>query len=257
MGKTVYFLGSGASKEAFRLPCMKDFFRADDLTGPDYPNLAEFINKRFPGTSPNDLNIEDVITCLELSLDRVGSFGRIHDSYVFDARREFDKLVAKRLTIPEGAASDLHESLMGKDMAEKSCANTVITVNYDLIIDQILYRNSTKDGSPVSFECKLGRTYSLVDEARLTLYSGRRSSLDPRGMESGFYLKLHGSLDWLYCRNEACTHHRSFFANWVGSSDLHNRSGDPCVMCGAPLVTVLVPPTMMKSFAQLPKLGLL
>ncbi len=78
-----------------------------------------------------------------------------------------------------------------------------------------------------------------------------------RGQIAGFYLKLHGSLDWLYCNNEVCTYHRSFFANWIGSSDLHNRSGDPCVMCGAPLVSVLVPPTMMKSFAQFPKLGLL
>ena len=257
MGKTVYFLGSGASKASSGLPVMKGFFRRDDFAGPDYRNLAEFISGRFPGTKPKDLNIEDVITCLELSLDRVGSFGRGYDGRVLDARREFDKLVANRLAIPEGKSSDLHESLMGKDIAGAYCKDTIITVNYDLVVDQTLYENSAKDGRRTPLDCRLGRMFSLLDESRLHLYSGRRPSLVPYDEESGFFLKLHGSLDWLYCINEACTHHRSFFANWIGSSDMHSRSGDPCVMCGAPLVSVLVPPTMMKSFAQFPKLGLL
>ncbi len=254
MGKTVYFLGSGASKaSAFGLPVMKGFFRSDDFAGPEYSNLAGFIHKWFPGTEPDDLNIEDVITCLELSLDRVGSFGRSYDGHILDARREFDKLIASRLAIPVGKSSDLHELLMGRDIAGANCEDTIITVNYDLVIDRTLFNCSPKEDGHRG--CLLTRMYSLL--AQPPVYGGHRPSLLQAEMQVGFYLKLHGSLDWLYCPGQECPHHREFFANKMGVDAVHNKPGDPCKMCGSALVSVLVPPTMMKSFTQFPKLGLL
>jgi len=97
--------------------------------------------------------------------------------------------------------------------------------------------------------------YSLL--ARGAVLGGPRPSLLPNQVEAGFYLKLHGSLDWLYCVNQECPSHRQFFANWMDNKAVHNNPGDPCEMCGSALVSVLVPPTMMKSFTQFPKLGLL
>lgn len=253
MGKIVYFLGSGASKAAFGLPCMKGFFRPDDLTGPDYPNLATFINKRFPGTAPICLNIEDVITCLELNLDRVGSFGRIHGGHVLDARREFDRLVVNHLSISGNKSSDLHESLMGRDIAGFDCKDTVITVNYDLAVDRMLFACSPEE-DPRHYSL-LERTYYLL--AKPSVAGGPWPSVSPGEMKMGLYLKLHGSLDWFYCPNQDCPHHREFFATWMGPKLRQFTAGDLCNMCGASLVNVLVPPTMMKSFAQFPKLGLL
>lgn len=252
MGKTVYVFGAGASK-AFSddFPIMKGFVRHGDLADLHY--LNEFIRKRFPNTKLDDLNIEDVITCLELSLDRVGSFGRSYDGHILDARREFDKLVASRLAIPEGKSSDLHELLMGKDIAGVDCNDTIITVNYDLVIDRTLFNCSPKEEG--RRECLLKRMYYLL--AQPPVYGGHRPSLLQAEMQVGFYLKLHGSLDWLYCPNQECPHHREFFANKMGVDAIHNKPGDPCKMCGSALVSVLVPPTMMKSFTQFPKLGLL
>lgn len=258
MSKTVYFLGSGASKASvFALPCMKGFFSYDDFTDRDYPNLTKFVDDRFPGTGLGDLNLEEVITCLELSLDHVGSFGRSHDGRIWDARLEFDKYAAKRFTIPGSESSDLHELLIGKDIASDVCEDTVITVNYDLIVDQTLYKSSPKqpNGADLQPGCLLERMYSLL--AAQSVIDGPRASLLRKEMQLGFYLKLHGSLDWLYCGNQECSYHRQFFANWMGSTPAHNAVGDPCGMCGAPLVSVLIPPTMMKTFGQFPKLGLL
>jgi hypothetical protein len=258
MGKIVYFLGAGASKaSSFGLPCMEGFFDTDDFIARDYPNLAEFLGRRFPATDLSNLNIEEVITCLELSLDRVGLFGRNPDWRTMDARREFDRFVAKRLTIPGGVSSDCHELLMGDNIAGGGCEDTVITVNYDLIVDQTLYKLSPRNGNDLADDCTLERMYSLLDEVRLQLYHGRRPSLIRGDSEWGCYLKLHGSLDWLYCSNDACPYHRSFFANWMGSPRVHNRPGELCAVCGAPLMTALVPPTTTKTFAQFPKIGLL
>ena len=48
-----------------------------------------------------------------------------------------------------------------------------------------------------------------------------------------------------------------FFPNWLGSREVYNSPGDLCSLCGSPLVNVIVPPTMNKSFEKFPKLGLL
>lgn len=258
MTKTVYILGSGASKaSSFELPCMKGFFTNEDLTKRDYPKLIEFVHRRFPRTDLGELNLEDVATCLELSLDRVGSFGHSPDGGILDARQELDRYVSKRLAITQGDSSSLHELLLGKDITAEGCRDTIITVNYDLVVDQTLYKLSPKqsDQGPLVPECLLARMYHLLQQ-RL-LYGGFRASLPRRAMQLGFYLKLHGSLDWLYCANPGCLNHQQFFANWMGNRAGHNVAGDPCEMCGAPLVSVLAPPTMMKTFSQFPKLGFL
>ena len=70
MKGTVYFLGAGASKGSdFELPLMKGFFREEDFHLKEYSHLKEFIDKRFPKIPINDLNMEEVITHLELILE--------------------------------------------------------------------------------------------------------------------------------------------------------------------------------------------
>jgi hypothetical protein len=105
--KTVYFLGAGASKALFNLPTMQDFF--NDFSVRDYEALSKFLSQYFFNglkdddleheIKINNLNLEEVITTLELSMDRIGSFGKIPDSYLFDAKLDFDRFVKQRLNI--------------------------------------------------------------------------------------------------------------------------------------------------------------
>lgn len=91
----------------------------------------------------------------------------------------------------------------------------------------------------------------------LSLDTGESLSLSDEKASLGFYLKLHGSVDWLYCPNPVCGYHQLFFPNRLGSDSLHNRPGKLCNLCGSPVVSVIVPPTMYKTFEKFPKLGFL
>jgi hypothetical protein len=50
-------------------------------------------------------------------------------------------------------------------------------------------------------------------------------------------------------------HHLSF-KNWIDSRETHDEAGEPCMLCGSPLVYVIVTPTLHKSFEKIPKLWL-
>src|SRR3989339_434140 len=115
--KTVYFLGAGASKALFGLPTMENFF--DKFSVEDYPALSDFLRNYFFSTDrigqlgainasaggfeeivrDSNLNLEEVITALDLSLDRFGSFGNLPKGYIIDAKKEFNDYILKRLLI--------------------------------------------------------------------------------------------------------------------------------------------------------------
>ena len=256
-GKTAYFLGAGASNASkFELPCMKSFFREEDFKSDEYGNLLNFIKSRFAGVSFSELNLEEVITFLELSLDSFGSFGERPQPSILEARNQFDKYVSYRLAVPLLKGCDLHKKVISSELAGMESKDSIISLNYDLIVDNTLYELLPRNdiGSP-QHECLLHRMYALLGKTQLI--HGERPSLYHRDAQLGFYLKLHGSIDWLYCPNQSCGNHQLFFPNWLGSNSVHNKPGDLCSLCGSPLVNVIVPPTMHKSFEKFPKLGLL
>ena len=260
-GKTVYFLGAGASCASdFGLPTMKGFFRKDDFClrkqPVKYPNLFEFIKRKFGEIHFSELNLEEVITFLALSLDSVGSFGDHPEVYIYQALREFDEYVSYRLNITEPKGCSEHKKIIDASLAGSNSKDSIITLNYDLIVDNTLYELSPKESSGnVKHECLLERMYHLL--GRIQLWHGERASLRQEDKDLGFYLKLHGSVDWIYCENPNCGNHQLFFPNWLGSDSAHNKPGDLCSLCGSPLVAVIVPPTMHKTFEKFPKLGLI
>lgn len=256
--KTVYFLGAGASHASeFQLPCMKGFFREDDFSE-DYPNLLKFIERAFSGISFNDLNLEEVVTGLELAVGDFGCFGKPPEVYIYEARREFDKYVCSRLSILESKSCKEHKKIIDESIAGTESKCSIISLNYDLVVDNTLYELSPKqkNGRWLEHHCLLSRMYKLVG-GRVSLYCGDTPSVYHAHRRLGYYLKLHGSIDWLFCPNAACGNHQLFFPNWQGIPTPHVNPGEVCSLCGAPLANVIVPPTLHKSFEKFPKLGLL
>lgn len=256
--KTVYFLGAGASKASdFKLPTMQEFFREDDFQTEEYQNLKNFMKDRFPHVSLANLNLEEVITSIELSLDTFGSFGKHPEPYIYEARREFDAYANTRLQISDRKGCNNLKRIIDENLAGKNSKDSIITLSYDLVVDNTLYELSPKEsnGLQLDHSCLLDRMYKLL--GRTVLIHGERASLYHGYKGLGFYLKLHGSVDWIYCPNTTCGNHQLFFPNWLGSESVHNKSGNLCSLCGSPLVNVIVPPTMYKTFEKFPKLGLL
>ncbi|MDA1001175.1 MAG: hypothetical protein O2807_11770 [bacterium] len=73
--------------------------------------------------------------------------------------------------------------------------------------------------------------------------------------EKGIFLKLHGSLNWLYCPNPICPDHYKFWVNTIDDPKRHTEIGEPCDRCGSGFVPVIIPPAMGKSFEKFPKMG--
>jgi hypothetical protein len=119
--KTVYFLGAGASKASdFHLPTMGEFFEGADFTGDEYRNLKRFIDDKFPCLSIEKLNLEEVVTAIELGLDTFGALGKHPEPYIYEARTELNKYVANRLKIDPQKGCKTLENIITLKMADKS-----------------------------------------------------------------------------------------------------------------------------------------
>lgn len=276
--KTVFVLGAGASKASdFHLPVMRGFLQNLNNHDPTVDQLCYFCERFFPlsydPTRPHisfaNLNLEEVFTQLELdemglaSIQGLspGFFVERGDGWPLDrvtVKRQLLDYVRWRLDTGLGdtpVACGKHSDLLQEALPPEDKPHTILTLNYDLVADQTLWAAESDDkGRPV-LPGKLQRLYELLVPRQL----GRAvaPSLLPEEREVGYYLKLHGSLDWLYCPTPGCVNHSAFFPRWLGWLDPQNYAGDACAHCGTSLEWVIFPPTMKKSFERFPKLGLI
>lgn len=245
--KIVYFLGAGASNDSgFDLPTMQGFFRLKDIRKVKYSQLKAFIDKNFPKIPLKKINLEDVITNLELSIDRFGSFGRRPESKLLDARKQFDQLVLERLNyLPKGKkfSSEKFECIF-QGLTEQ---DTIITLNYDLTVKRTLEQMKTSGINSDIAENLLKREHYMLHEAGVEDAASRRE-----GWSNGLYLKLHGSLDWFQCPHRDCPNYSMI----VTKNPYYKDDPMPCAVCGAESEIAIVPPIMNKSFDRWPKLGL-
>lgn len=238
--KKVYFLGAGASNDEFELPTMQGFFRSKDICREEYSQLKAFVDINFPEIPLQQINLEDVITYLELSLDRFGSFGKRPGGKFLDAREQFDQFVQERLELPEGKRfcprnrlNRIFQGLRDQD--------SIISLNYDLVVERTLGRIRDQLNND-----RLTTLYYLLTDTT----SAKFSQL--RGNEMyGLFIKLHGSLDWFRCPNSNCSDYPRMIHR--------ENTNEPmvCGACGADLEVAIVPPAMSKSFDRWPKLGLM
>ncbi len=237
---------------------MGEFFQGGDLTNRNYLKLKSFIDDKFPSLPVEKLNLEEVVTAVELSLDTFGALGGHPEPYIYEARIELDKYVAARLNIETNKTCKLHEKIINTELSGNDSVDSIITLNYDLVVDSTLYAKSPRMNGDkyLKSDCLLVRMYDLLG---VTLYPDTGESLTPPHEQAnlGFYLKLHGSIDWFYCPNPECGYHQRFFPKRIGSDSSNNKHINLCNLCGSPVASVIVPPTMYKTFEKFPKLRLL
>lgn len=253
LNKAVYFLGAGASKASdFKLPCLGDFFKGD-FKKEKYPNLYNFVERYFPNAKLENLNLEEVVTFLDLSTDEFGKFGNEIVPNLYSARNEFGKFVYDKLnykTISGRNWCGKHKRFLEKLNEQDS----IITLNYDLILDNTLFEIQ-KYWEPKESRI-LRRMYDVL-ESTTRFWRGDRPTIYEKDKSLGHLLKLHGSINWFYCPKEMCVHHQAFYPDWIDEKTVFISPGDLCKACGTPLVPVIIPPTISKSFLEFPKLGFL
>lgn len=241
--KTVIVLGAGASFASdFKLPVMAGFF------GPhrdEFAELFEFLESFYPNREPLEYNLEDVLAFLSVSRERMPVWGLPPSARTFTS---YDGLywgvlqyILRRLGIPKDGICRLHKRLFS--MLDKK--DSILSLNYDLVADQVLSHLAPNEYGRPDGNSRIGKLGGLLSEQSL-FGALQPPSLMPSEEEQGFYLKLHGSLDWLRCPTPGCRNHLNIFCCGTSNVAGGQARGRPCRFCGAALETMIVPPITVK-----------
>jgi hypothetical protein len=136
-----------------------------------------------------------------------------------------------------------YRDLLGKLYQPGGCDPNVISLNYDIIADNALIRLSGKGGRFPDYGCEIStRAYNAPPE-----YYGR-------------LLKIHGSLNWLYCPgchrldigvSESQRGTVKVLDKLYSESRLKEKyrcKGSPCPECGVFVRPILITPTHRKDY---------
>lgn len=257
MAGTVLFLGAGATKSVHGpttdeiLPAM--FSQQSPLAASDpkgrVASLVRFLENEFHVTAalPKEQypGLPLLMSLLDLALERRELFHPDWDVAAVAELREaielgiFDVLEEALMKFP----TNNHFTLVNTLFASPAMPQ-VITTNYDLIVDAALMYVSQQrlpPGALPNYCCGIANIASDTPEPKF-----------------GTLLKLHGSLNWLFCRTcqrlvlgaTDSTRYLSIFQK-IASPDLRlsfTADGAPCEICGRALRPLLVAPSHLKDY---------
>ncbi|MDO9069571.1 MAG: hypothetical protein Q7W05_14105 [Deltaproteobacteria bacterium] len=251
--KRVIILGSGASRASkFALPTMSGFF------GPipsRYRPLFAFLKWFYPGLSKSEYNLEEVLAFVDLSRVRLPLWGEDRRAHTYRYEQIYALIldyIHDRLQLPYGESCALHERMVSR----LDPLDSIITVNYDLVCDQALLKIEPGENDRPNQYSRIGKLPGLLHEQNL--YGGfQPPGLMLRETINGFYLKLHGSLDWIQCPTLNCRANMNIFSTNLSTLASGQRAGQPCRFCGASLRTMIVPPVASKRLEDRGRLAFL
>jgi hypothetical protein len=257
MSETIVFLGAGATKACFGpltneiLP--KVYAAAKSATS-DPHRLAEFLEKQFHikiDSSPDSFpGLPLLLSLMDTAIDRRQAFCDGWDASAISGLRQriesgiYDLLETQLMKAPTNNHWMLFDQLY--PIGQEPC---VISTNYDLIADTaLMYLSESRptsagvvEGRLPDYRCRISTPFYKNEPARF-----------------GTLLKLHGSLNWLYC--STCSRlelgksqARPFIKvlNRMIGQDLQKAftaDGDPCPTCKARLRPLLIAPSHLKYY---------
>lgn len=239
MSKTVFILGAGASisHSQGNFPSYNEFFSKartlnllNDKNSYD-KNLIDYINKVMKTdilSEKSQVDIERLMTFMEIEIENNAD----RESYQVYKKRLLEIIImlfeelSKNLKTKKGDYNDFIENIEDN--------YTVITFNWDLLLDKIL-------GGKKQYENLNDLILSEMD--LITFNKPINSELLSN---NGYYLKLHGSIDWLYCPNEDCGLYAKVFP-------IKNIYGEYwCSECSSRMKHLIIPPVLNKNYSSFP-----
>lgn len=253
--KRIFVLGAGSSISHDRsFPSIKDFFAKAreagiDLSG-EFPELCQYALDNFginigDGSKTASVNIETIFTNLEIDLERSQNalLQQIKDQLLVMIQRILLQVAEK------GKNSESKDGDLNRLVQLLGPSDTVITFNWDILLDGFLGREEVlqwikHQGEPVkncywNFVAQMsGHGENILDNME---YRPPYTTWDNK---SGYFLKMHGSIDWIFCKNELC--------KIVGKGFLSQSIGQTryCSNCHEPVEALLIPPVLNKQYRQ-------
>jgi len=261
--KTVIILGAGASaaeNAPLQNQLFREFFRRDALSGTGAHALKQMnvelkaFFKHFFGVVTDDSRrgkkdfptFEDALGIIELALQRSESFRSYSMSAANPRLQQIrDHLIfliciilARRLPSPGKYHPELVRALYQNHDLDTT---TFISLNYDILIDNAL----TEANATFDRDLDYGVHFQNFDLAS----SGRNEWRKPRPGKSSLLLKLHGSLNWLYC--PTCVTLTLTPKEKGVIRLIYEPSLACCGSCGTVATPIVIPPTFFKVMSNL------
>ncbi|CCO07009.1 hypothetical protein [Desulforamulus hydrothermalis] len=224
---------------------IKDRYFADEAL--DFRHIFNFI-KKFWGINREqidraNLDMEEVLTLLNIEMEEdreeQDSLLLAYEEYLLLMALTFDKILY-------GKPCPYHHSIA----QSLKPGDTVISFNYELLMDYAL-RHLVSSNSKWYIKDGYGINCVSLSSAH------RRSSLpDPAAGSSNVkLLKLHGSLNWLYCPQCGQLYayeHRNAKGQSIIIHGMANMIQCTAAHCCHRLSRVIIPPTLMKNYQSIP-----
>ncbi|MCK9230738.1 MAG: hypothetical protein M0Q23_08400 [Syntrophales bacterium] len=250
--KRIYVLGSGSSigHSHGSFPSIADFFPVARKLGLDDGARFEKIRSYAQGIYGEDIfkskrkiDIETFLTHLEIEIERTTS-----PDYLL-VRQQLHTLIQDILILLEDGLED-QESEYDYFVQQLHPSDTIITFNWDVVLDnslgraQLLGGNKKDSYDPAHYKNFVNKLSALSERTWAGAFP--EPPYEEWTTAHGYYLKAHGSVDWLYCANETCRSFRKVYPA------LNPRKMKYCSSCHEPLVFLIVPPVLNKGYRQYP-----
>ena len=253
----VFIIGAGASKGHTNgdFPVINEFFKIANKLNilsfnggkirPEYEKLEKYVRENFNlDILKKDINIEEIMTNLEIDIEKSDSYELIilRNKIINIIRETLNKLSEKPFS--EDSEYNLFYKMINNN-------DTILTYNWDLLLDNVLGREIVVPDFSKIFELeKKDNLQYLVMWKKLTgirdLTWGKTDIPYVNYKSEGYYLKLHGSIDWAYCPNRDCSLYSKVFA----VNQLNKKHC--CFECGSEVHYLIVPPVLNKDFRHIP-----
>jgi hypothetical protein len=244
--KKIYVLGAGASKSNTQgqFPLISEFFKyaSEYNILIDYPeridefsNIRQFVQRYygediFKGKFDGD--IEEILTTIQIEKVRGGN------SRIDSVERELLEIiqsVLRSLSIEVSQSSE-YKKLVGL----VDTTDTILTYNWDNMLDRAFFSDKTK------------KQYNRFTWKFTALSRNQHQGYDvvkPLSRiddKNGYFLKLHGSIDWYSCNNPDCELNGEVF---ILDDYFHDQY---CSSCFKPISPLLIPPVLNKTYEKFP-----
>jgi NAD-dependent SIR2 family protein deacetylase len=247
--KTAIFLGAGASAAEgapIQRELFKNYFRSRNIK--KYPEMFGELSKFFKAIFHIDLSksienidfptFEEALGILDLSETRRESFRGFdfagaapQDNKVQLIRHYLILVMSKAISdgLNKAKGKGSHTLLVENLRKQGLISQTIfISTNYDLVIDDAL-----------NWQINYG-----VEFAGPNKFGGEGTAQ----VAQVLLLKLHGSLNWLYC--PVCNNLNSYESKMVLSLMSENNPRTRCGTCTSVMAPVIVPPTFYKDMSR-------
>jgi len=254
--KRIFILGAGSSighsKGIF--PSITGFFSAATKLGLSSKNefliVAEYakdILGRDIFSSKDKTDIEALFTNIEIDVEKKPSLE------LMMVRQQLLKLIQSVLIGLEYNLNKINGEY-NEFVSQLDKKDTILTFNWDLLLDRALNRDDflTDLYSDKSLRI-IGDTHYLRFISKLSALgegtwenTGVNNPYQQWNPESGYFLKMHGSIDWFYCSNKTCRAADKAFP-LLEPTKIHY-----CSECHENLESLLIPPILNKAYRQYP-----